>query len=275
MDGDAGGVNLHVAWVGEGCTFAMAYPCSAAVAVHGVGGEEIDVTVAAGGKHHGMCRIAFQLSSDEVADYDTACAFLSILVFQQHQFLHLATVVELYAAAFNLTAQCTVGTEEKLLTSLAACVECAAYLCTSEGTVVEQSAIVAGKRYSLCDTLVDNVTADLSETVDVGLAGAVVATLDGVAEETFHTVTVVLVVLGGVDATLGGDAVGTARRVLYAENVDVEAECTEGCSCGCSGEACADDDNVEFAFVGGVDQLLHGLISGPFLRKGTFWYFGV
>ena len=56
--------------------------------------------------------------------------------------------------------------------------------------------------------------ADLGEPIDVRLAGAEVAALDRVVEEPVDAVAVVLVVLGGVDAALGGDAVGAARAVL-------------------------------------------------------------
>jgi hypothetical protein len=55
--------------------------------------------------------------------------------------------------------------------------------------------------------------------VDVGLAGAEVAAFDRVVEEAVHAVAVVLVVLGGVDAALRGDAVRAAGAVVEAEAV--------------------------------------------------------
>ena len=61
------------------------------------------------------------------------------------------------------------------------------------------------------------LTRHFGEAVDVGLAGAEVAALDRVVEEALDAVAVVLVVLGGVDAALGGDGVRPARRVLVAE----------------------------------------------------------
>ena len=63
----------------------------------------------------------------------------------------------------------------------------------------------------------------LASPVDVGFAGTIVATLNGVAEEAFHAVAIVLVVFGRVDAALGSDAMGAARRVLDAEDVYIEA----------------------------------------------------
>jgi hypothetical protein len=44
--------------------------------------------------------------------------------------------------------------------------------------------------------------------VDIRLAGAEVAALDGVVEKAADGVAVVLVVLGGVDAALRGDGMG-------------------------------------------------------------------
>ena len=106
-------------------------------------------------------------------------------------------------------------------------VEGTAHLCTAERTVVQQAAIVAGKRHALRHTLVDDGTADFCQTVHIGLTGTVVASLDGITEKAFHAVAIVLVVLGRVDAALGSDAVGAAGRVLDAENIHIEAQCTE------------------------------------------------
>ena len=106
VNGDAGGVDLHIAGVGEGGAFAVAHPCRAAVAVHGVGGEVIEVAIAAGGEHHGMSSIAFQVAGDEVADDDASGATVN-----HHQVHHFAALVEFYCATGNLTAQGTIGAE--------------------------------------------------------------------------------------------------------------------------------------------------------------------
>ena len=57
----------------------------------------------------------------------------------------------------------------------------------------------------------------LGQPVDVGLAGPEVAPLQGVAEQPVDAVAVVLVVLGGVDAALGGHAVRPPGRVVKAQ----------------------------------------------------------
>ena len=113
-------------------------------------------------------------------------------------------------AGADLTAQRLVGAEQQLLAGLAAAVERARHLGAAEGAVVEQAAVLARERHALGDALVDDVDADLGEAVDVGLARAEVAALDGVVEKAINAIAVVLIVLGGVDAALGGD--GVARR---------------------------------------------------------------
>ena len=66
--------------------------------------------------------------------------------------------------------------------------------------------------------------ADLRQAIDIGFARAEIAALDGVVEQPVNAVAVVLVILGGVDAALGGDAVGAARAVLETEALDLVAQ---------------------------------------------------
>ena len=113
--------------------------------------------------------------------------------------------------ARDLALERLVGAEQQLLAGLAAGVEGARHLGAAEGAVVEQAAVLAGEGHALGDALVDDVDADLGQPVDVGLARAEVAALDRVVEEAVDAVAVVLVVLGRVDAALGGDRVRPAR----------------------------------------------------------------
>ena len=109
----------------------------------------------------------------------------------------------------------------------------------------------------------------LGQTVDVRLSGAEIAPLDGVVEEAINAVAVVLVVLGGVDAALGRDAVGPARAVVEAEALDLVAELGQRGGCGCACQAGADHDDLVLPLIRGVDQLhffrwfVHLSSSGP------------
>ena len=176
---------------------------------------------------------------------------------------HLGAVVERDGAGVDLAGERLVGAEQQLLAGLAPGVERAAHLGAAEAAVVEQAAVLAGEGHALGDALVDDVDRHLGEAVHVGLAGAVVAALHGVVEEAVDRVAVALVVLGGVDAALGGDRVGPAGRVVEREGVDVVAELAERGRRGAAGEAGADDDDLEAAAVVRRHQLHVELVRGP------------
>ena len=132
---------------------------------------------------------------------------------------HLAPRKQLHGAGTDLTHQRLIGTEQQLLAGLAARVERPRDLRAAERAVVEQAAVFACERHALRDALVDDVDRHLRQPVDVRFARAVVAALDRVVEEAIDAVAVVLVVLRGVDAALGGDAVRAAGAVVNAEAV--------------------------------------------------------
>ena len=123
-----------------------------------------------------------------------------------------------------MPAQGLVGAQQQLLAGLAPRVKRARHLRAAEGTIGQQPAIFAGEGNALRDALINYIDAQLGQTMDVGLTRAEVAALDGVVEKTVDAVAVVLVILGRVDAALGGDAVGAARTVLIAEGLDLVAQ---------------------------------------------------
>ena len=130
-----------------------------------------------------------------------------------------------------------VDAEQQLLAGLAARVERARHLRAAEAAVRERAAVLARERDAHRGALIDDVDRDLGEPMDVRLARAEVAALDGVVEQAVNRVAVVLVVLRGVDAALRGDRVRAARRVLEAEARDVVAELGERRGGGATGEA--------------------------------------
>src|SRR5690606_22407292 len=97
----------------------------------------------------------------------------------------------------------------------------------------------------------------------VGFPGPVVAALDGVVKEPPDAVTVVLVVLGGVDAALRGHAVGPPGRVLDAEVEHVVAELAQGRGGRRAGQPGSDHDDGVLPLVGGVHQFNGRLVIGP------------
>ena len=246
-DRDAGRVDLGVAGVGHVGALAVRPPGRGDVAAHGVGREEEDVAVATAGEDHYVGEVGLELAGDHVAHDDAAGAAVD-----DDQLDHLVAGVGLHGAGGDLALERLVGADQQLLAGLAAGVEGARDLHAAEGAVVEQAAVLAGERDALGDALVDDVPAHLGEAVDVRLARAVVAALDRVVEEPVDRVAVALVVLGGVDAALGGDRVGATRGVLVAERLHHVAGLAERRGRGGAGQAGADHDHREAATVGRV-----------------------
>jgi len=94
-----------------------------------------------------------------------------------------------------------------------------------------------------------------------------VPALDRVVEQPQHRIAVVLVVLGGVDAALGGDRMGPARTVLDTEGLDVVALFGQGGRGRGPGQAGADDNDRELAAIRRVDQFAGKAVVIPFLRQ--------
>ncbi len=179
----------------------------------------------------------------------------------------LDAVPQVDVAETDLAGHLLVGTEQQLLAGLPADVERAADLGAAEAAVVEQPAVLAGERDSLGDGLVDDVHRELGEAVDVALAGAEVAALDRVVEQPVDAVAVAAVVLRRVDPALGGDRVGSTRRVVERERLDLVAELGEGGRRRGAGETGADDEDLELALVVRVDQLGVGDVVVPLVGE--------
>ena len=269
-DRDAGGVDLRVAGVGHVGALAVRTPRGGDVGAHRVGREVEDVAVAAGGEHDDVGEVGLDLAGDQVAGDDAAG-----LAVDDDDLEHLVAGVLGDGAGRDLALHGLVGADQQLLTGLAAGVEGAGHLHAAEGAVVEQAAVLTGEGDALGNALVDDVRRDLGEAVDVRLARAVVAALHGVVEEAVRRVAVLLVVLRRVDAALRGDRVRTTRGVLVAEGLHVVAGLAHGGGGSAAGQAGADDDHVELAAVGRVDQPVVHLVGGPAVLDRTGRSLGV
>lgn len=267
---DARGVDLRETRVGEVRAAPVGTPDGGGVGVHGVRRQIEDVAVAAARQHDRVGEVRVDLAGDQVARDDATG-----LAVDDDQVEHLGTGVQLDVARGDLPGQRLVGAEEELLPGLAAGVERTGDLDAAEGAVVEKAAVLAGEGDALRDALVDDLDGDLGEPVDVGLAGAEVAALDGVVEEPVDRVAVVAVVLRGVDTALGGDGVRAAGRVLEAELDDVVALFGQRRPGRAAGQPGADDDDGVFAPVGRVDELGLEAAGVPPFGDGTLGGLGV
>ena len=257
---NAGRVNLREAGVREIGAALVGAPRRRHVRVHGVRGEVIGRPVAARRQDHGVADVLLDRAGHQVPDGDAARPAVD-----DDDVEHLAAGKQPDALLVHLPHQRLVGAEQELLARLAARIERARDLRAAERPVVEQPAVLARERHALRDALVDDVDAQLRQPVDVGLARPVVAAFDRVVEQPVHAVAVVLVVLGGVDAALRGDAVRAAGAVLDAEIEDVVAQLAERRRRRRARQPRADDDDGVLALVGRVDQLHLELVPVPLL----------
>ena len=146
---------------------------------------------------------------------------------------------------------------------------------STEGAVRKLAAIFTGKGNALGNTLIDDVSAYLGKTIDIGFAGAEVSTLDRVVEESPNAVTIVLVVLGGIDTPLSGDRMGAAGAVMETECLHLITELGKCGGSGGAGKSGPHHDDLELPFVRGADQLRVVLEVGPLLVDGTLGNFGI
>ena len=203
---NAGGVDLGVAGVSKVGPPPMAAPGRRHVGVFGIGREVIHIAVAPRAQQHRIPGVALQLPGHQVAHHKAPR-----LALDHHQLQHFPTSVNLDLARLYHAHHGTVGPQQELLPSLPLGIKGARHLRPPEGAVVEQAAVLPCKGHPLGHALVNNAAADLRQAMHIGLAGAVVAPLDSVVEQPPHAIAIVGVVLRGVDAPLGRNAVGPPR----------------------------------------------------------------
>src|SRR5437867_5922811 len=260
--GDAGRVNLREARVRERRAALVGRPDGGHVAALGVGGEVVDVRIAAGREHDGVAGVCRQLPVHQVARDNAAGPPVD-----HHHIEQLRARIHPHLAGGDLARQRLVGAEQQLLPRLAARVKGARYLDAAERAVGEQAAVLARERHALGDALVDDGGADLGQPIDVCFARAEVAALDRIVEQPEHGIAVVLVVLRRVDAALRRDRVRPPGSGLEAEARDGIPELGERRRRGRPREPGADDDDVVLDLVRRVDEPDLGAVALPFVGE--------
>ena len=176
---------------------------------------------------------------------------------------HLGSVVHRHRSGVDLGLQGLGTGNLELLTSLTTGVVGARDLHAAEGSGGQLTAVLAGERSADGIHVVDDLYRLGAESNDIGLTASVVASLDGVLDEPLEGVAVNLAGPSGVDTALSGHRVGPTRRVVEAEGVDVVAELPQGRGDAGTGQSSSHHDDVHLASVGGVDQLVLALTTGP------------
>ena len=204
--GNAGWMDLGETRIGESGATLVRPPDRGRIGALRVGRQIVDVAVSTRRQHDRLRHMGLDGAGDEIARDDP-----TRLAIDHDEIKHLGAWVHCHTTATDLLFQRLIRAEQQLLAGLSARIESPRDLRTAERAVCQQPAVFSGERHSLRHALVDDVYAQLGEAVHVSFARAKIAALDGVVEEPINAVTIVLIILGGVDAALGSDAVGATR----------------------------------------------------------------
>ena len=205
-------VNLNVCRICEYSTLAVARDSSCTVTTHSVSRQEVSVTITTSSDYYSVSGETFQFACYKIFCDDTAGTSVN-----DDNILHFVAGIQFNSTYVYLTAQCRVSTQQQLLTSLAFSVESTGYLCATERTVIQCTAIFASERNTLRYTLVDDSVRHFSQTIYVCFTGTIVATFYSIVEQTVNGVTIILIILCSIDTTLCSDRVCTTGRILNTE----------------------------------------------------------
>ena len=242
-------MDLGETGVGKQRPLQVGPPDRTRVRFEGVGGEVVDVGVAPTGQHHGIGGVGLELAAEQVAAHHPA-GHPSL----GHQLQHLAPGEQLHPTRRHLAHQGLVGAIEQLLAGLAAGVEGAAHQGAAEVAVGQGAAIFPGKGHPLGDALVDDRATDFGQAVATGLPGPKVSPLERVGKQALDAVTVVGVVLGGIDTSLGGHRMGPPRAVVEGDQLHLVALLRQAGRRGRSGQAAAHHHDPQLALAQRADQ---------------------
>jgi hypothetical protein len=98
----------------------------------------------------------------------------------------------------------------------------------SKGTIGQKTTIFTGKWHTLRNALIYDVSANLCKTMYIGFPGSIITSFDGIIKESIYTVSIILVILGRIDASLRSDAVCSSRTVMEGEALYLVAQFTQG-----------------------------------------------
>src|SRR5690606_1490523 len=137
-------------------------------------------------------------------------------------------------------------------------------LSTTVGTVGQQPAVLSCKGNPLGHTLVNDIYRNFRKAVDIALSGSIVPAFDCIVKKSVDGLSVILVVLGGVDSPLCGDGVGPSGAVLKTKSLDIISQLRQRGSSRGSSKTGAHHNYIIFSFIGRIDQFHIEFMLGPF-----------
>ena len=259
---NAGRVDLREARVGKPRTPLVRAEGRAHIATHRIGRQVKHRPIAAGGQHHHICGVPFQLASLQITR-DDATRF----AVNNHQVLKHAARMHPHPARMYLPAQGLVCSQGELLPRLPPAIKGARHLRAAKAAVVQLSAIFTGKWHTLSHALVNDVATHLGQPMHIRLAGPEIASLDSVVKQPPHAVAIVLIILGCINPTLRSNRVRPSWRVLVTKTVHIVAQLGQAGRSRSTGKAGTHNQNAELPLVGRVHQLHVCLEARPLLSK--------
>ena len=127
----------------------------------------------------------------------------------------------------------------------------------------------------MSSTLINNIYTHLGQPINIGFTGAVIPTLHRIVEKPVYGITIILVILGRINASLGGNGMGPSGTVLITEAFYVIAQFSHGGGSRGACQATAHHNHLILPFIGRVNQLQVEAVLIPFLSHRSGWYFGV
>jgi hypothetical protein len=170
-------MNLREGWVREERASFKSSISGCDVAPACVGREIKYVSISTSREHDSIRCMSLDFSGTQIAGNDSLGMSLD-----NHEIEHLRLRKHLDRAGRDLSAKRLITAEQKLLTGLSARVESSRHLGAAEGAISQQPSIFAGERHALCDALVNDVIADLSQAIHVRFTGTKIAALDRVVK---------------------------------------------------------------------------------------------
>jgi hypothetical protein len=102
--------------------------------------------------------------------------------------------------------------------------------------------------------LINDKAADFRQPINVGLPGPKISAFNGIVKKTENAVPVVLIIFGGIDASLRSNAMCSAWRVLETKAFNVVAEFCERGRRGSACEPTSHNNDVKLSLIVGTDQ---------------------
>jgi hypothetical protein len=148
------------------------------IATLGVGRKVEHVAVAAGRKNDRVCCMAGDFACDQVPNHDAFGVSID-----QNQVEHFGPGKHFYRTGCDLVFERLISSKQQLLTGLPPGIKGSGNLNPAEGTVCEQTAILARKGDSLRHALVDYIQTDLGQAINIRFSRAKITAFDGVIEQ--------------------------------------------------------------------------------------------